>query len=332
MNRRFVIVIAVLLALATVLGACNQAPAPAPTATPVPPTPTPGEAPTAAARGGVDVALANIVQPELAVLARANGVEILAEDYMKELSEQLYYITDRYGVDWNDEQAQAQLPPFQDQVLQQMIQVELARQLAEAESIAVSEEEVEESLTKTQADILAAGSYESYEAFLTAMGLDDAAFRKQIRTVLIFEKLGAAHGAPEQLEQIHASHILVETKETADEVLAKLQAGESFADLAKTYSIDTSNKDNGGDLGWFPKGMMVASFDDAAWALEPGQTSEVVQTEFGYHIILLQEREVRELSEDIRPTVQEQYFQEWFSGKMAAANVEVLMQFSAPAS
>ncbi|HVG31886.1 MAG TPA: peptidylprolyl isomerase [Pyrinomonadaceae bacterium] len=77
---------------------------------------------------------------------------------------------------------------------------------------------------------------------------------------------------------------------TAEDVLRRARAGESFEKLAQEYSADPSNKNKGGDLGWFGRGRMVKAFEDAAFALQPGQISEVVQTEFGYHIIKVEER------------------------------------------
>ncbi len=84
--------------------------------------------------------------------------------------------------------------------------------------------------------------------------------------------------------KIHCAHILVEKLSVAQELKTKLSKGESFANLAKQYSIDTSKK-RGGDLGFFGRGMMVAEFEKAAFALEKGQVSDIVKTQFGYHII-----------------------------------------------
>jgi len=84
--------------------------------------------------------------------------------------------------------------------------------------------------------------------------------------------------------KIHCAHILVEKLGVAQEIKVKLSKGESFTKLAKQYSIDVS-KNKGGDLGLFGRGMMVKEFEKAAFALEKGQISDIVKTQFGYHII-----------------------------------------------
>ncbi len=93
-----------------------------------------------------------------------------------------------------------------------------------------------------------------------------------------------------QPERIHARHILVSGDETLAKVQEELKAGKSFDVVAKEYSIDPGSAANGGDLGEFPKGVMVAEFEKAAFALKnPGDVSEPVKTQFGWHIIKLEE-------------------------------------------
>ncbi len=85
-------------------------------------------------------------------------------------------------------------------------------------------------------------------------------------------------------DKIRCAHILVEKQSVALEILDKLNKGESFAKLAEQYSTDGTRK-RGGDLGYFGRGMMVREFEEAAFKLNKGETSGLVKTQFGYHII-----------------------------------------------
>ncbi len=92
-------------------------------------------------------------------------------------------------------------------------------------------------------------------------------------------------------EQRSAQHILVEEKELAESLLEEIQLGADFSELARIHSIDTSTKDSGGDLGYFERDIMVPEFDEAVFEMGIGELSEVVETDYGYHIIRLTEIE-----------------------------------------
>ncbi|MGU3401250.1 peptidylprolyl isomerase [Brucellaceae bacterium D45D] len=98
---------------------------------------------------------------------------------------------------------------------------------------------------------------------------------------------------PPQVE-VRARHILVKTKEEADAIIKKLEGGAKFEDLAKESSTDGSAA-NGGDLGYFSEGQMVPEFEKATFALKPGEyTKEPVQTQFGFHVIQLEDRRTKQ--------------------------------------
>lgn len=94
-------------------------------------------------------------------------------------------------------------------------------------------------------------------------------------------------------EEVQARHILVETEDKAKELITKIKAGEDFAKLAKENSKDPGSKDNGGDLGFFTRGQMVPEFENAAFSLTKGGVSDPVKTQFGFHILKLEEKRFR---------------------------------------
>lgn len=124
-------------------------------------------------------------------------------------------------------------------------------------------------------------------------------------------------------DRVRASHILFmtdgkdqeeipEIKAKAEEVLGRIRNGADFAELAKEHSEDTVSAQKGGDLGWVTRGQMVVNFEDAAFALEEGETSDLVETEYGFHIIRVHERDearyqpFEEVEDDIRDRLREE--------------------------
>jgi peptidyl-prolyl cis-trans isomerase C len=151
----------------------------------------------------------------------------------------------------------------------------------------------------------------------------------------------------QQGERVRASHILIRVEENADaktketarakaaDVLKQLKSGKDFAELAKHYSQDPGSAANGGDLGYFMQGQMVGPFEQAAFALKPGEMSEVVETPFGFHIIKAADRQaartvpIDEVKPQIEQFLQNQQRQEkteaFISTLKAKGKVEVLI-------
>ncbi|MBT1070654.1 peptidylprolyl isomerase [Pelotalea chapellei] len=229
------------------------------------------------------------------VLAEVNGSTITTGDYNRELKNLPEYL-----------KAMADTPQGRKEMLDTMVIRELILQQASKEGVDKGPE-IEEKMKDLKKRLIV-------EAYLkkkveTDSQVSDADLKKFYQQNIDKFKAG---------EQIKASHILVKTEKEAKDLLAQIKSGANFEELAKKHSVDSSAA-KGGDLGWFGKGSMVPAFEKAALALKEGQVSDVVKSDFGFHIIKLTgkrpagTRPFEEVKEQIKgaimPTKQQEIFQ-----------------------
>ncbi|MGQ9602480.1 MAG: peptidylprolyl isomerase [Candidatus Bipolaricaulia bacterium] len=144
-------------------------------------------------------------------------------------------------------------------------------------------------------------------------------------------------------EMVRARHILVKVAQDApeaevakarariEEIKKELAAGANFAELARKYSEDEGTAQKGGDLGWFQRGQMVKEFEEAAFALKVGEVSEIVRSQYGFHIIKLEDRKPATTFEEVKDQVRSAYisekgqeqFDNWYQQIRAAAEVKI---------
>ncbi len=131
----------------------------------------------------------------------------------------------------------------------------------------------------------------------------------------------------DDLVVIRASHILVKTEEEGKGILERLNQGEDFAKLAEELSADKASSVLGGDLGYFGKGSMIAEFEEAAFALNPGETSDLVKTEVGYHIIRVEDKKdtFESLKDDIISFLKEQKYYDNLQEIREKAKVKIFL-------
>src|SRR5690606_1429890 len=207
------------------------------------------------------------------VVVETNAGDITKEEFYEELK-------DRYGA----------------QVLEEMVMTKVLEGKYE-----VTDEDVE-----SEIEFMKDTYGDSYDLIVQQNLGDEESLRQLIRTSLLREQaaLEDVEITDEEIKERYerskyefdAQHILVEDLETAEEVKQKLDAGVDFAELAKEYSVDSS-AESGGDLGTFSAGKMVKEFEDAVYSMEPGDISDPVESEFGFHIIKVNDK--REVEEDI---------------------------------
>jgi parvulin-like peptidyl-prolyl isomerase len=158
------------------------------------------------------------------------------------------------------------------------------------------------------------------QQLLDRNGLTEADLRKQLEKSVLRDKLEAAIGQEQVAgtqDQIHVRQIETLDESTAKEAQSELESGADFADVAQQVSVDGSTRLKGGDMGWFPRGGSTKSiqFEDAAFALQPGQTSELIQDDDGYHIIQMLERDsARSIPADQLTAQRSKSFDTWLSG------------------
>jgi peptidyl-prolyl cis-trans isomerase SurA len=247
------------------------------------------------------------------------GDEIISDS---ELEIQLTLYVNQMGMEVTSE---AQKSELKAEMLEQMVNDRLLLLAAQKDTtIEVSSREVEEAVKEQLDRVRSEFTDEEFKAQLKAEGLTESELKKRYREQtkekmmtdrLIASKLSKVSvstrevkdfyemykdSIPDQPEAVKLSHILLEigpSSETLDTLKGKAERirdlaeqGEDFARLASSYSDDPSGE-RGGDLGFFKKGDMIPKFEEVAFSLKPGEISDVVETQFGYHIIKVEERQ-----------------------------------------
>ncbi len=239
-------------------------------------------------------------------------------------------------------------------ILEMLVQDSLIKSFVLSSGYTISDD-----LFKTKYDELKKMLAEDAEtkAMYDTIGVTDAFLEKQVQGSILMEEFtktvnGMIDAETAKLDALYASepiqvkarHILVEDEATAKEVKAKLDAGEDFAALVTQYSKDTGSVSAGGDLGYFAKGVMVPEFDAVAFSSPIGTISEPVQSQFGYHIInvedvqtvnqLIENGEDEAVINDFKQQIKKDLYTEYYKIKVdelkAAATIETFIEKVTP--
>jgi hypothetical protein len=223
------------------------------------------------------------VQPTEALAALVNGQPITLAAFQIELQRQEAQLASM-GV------VPADRGVFETSVLSGLIDQVLIEQAATIQGLAVTEDELS---TELALDIETAGGEAVWRAWLAENGLTEEEYRASIRSALLTGKIRdlVIASVPDNVEQVHARHILVSTEAEAQAIYQQLQAGTEFGELALAHSLDVSTRDMGGDLGWFAREQLLEPVvAEVAFGLEPGQISAPFASSLGYHVVQTLER------------------------------------------
>jgi parvulin-like peptidyl-prolyl isomerase len=322
---RSISTLSILLFACLALAACSDS---QPAGTSGPPTssalPAIGTPPPAQAGYCPDGGAVTVLSGET-LAARVNGQPIPLSLYERQANQSEVALIQQ-GVDPNSDQGKEALKGLREQVLAQLIDDALVEQEAKKQNINVSPNDINDHVQQVIND---AGSQAKFDQYLKNNQLTLQDLCQQIRANLFGEVMIAqvTQNLPTRVEQVHVAHILFAKKEDADAALQKLKSGTAFAALAKQVSQDEATRDNGGDLGWFPRNVMPPEFEQAAFALQPGEISGVVSTQLGLHILKLLERDAaRALLPDLIQNQRLAAYNTWLEGLRAKAKIEKLLQ------
>jgi len=214
-----------------------------------------------------------------------------------------------------------------------MLEILAGEQIVKSEAphygINVTEEEVDQELRRiaeSENDNVTDSEFQEwYRQQLSKTGLSNNEYRDLIGTRLLAARLNEywAQKVPTVAEQVHLYAILVRKYEEAQKVKEKVEAGEDFASLAQEVSLHEESRQRGGELGWFPWGVMNPSIDYVIFNLDIDEISEPLPAEDGYYLFLVAEKAAaREIDEESVKALQSKALENWLLGEMQYHDIE----------
>ncbi|OGO16507.1 MAG: hypothetical protein A2Z14_07245 [Chloroflexi bacterium RBG_16_48_8] len=247
--------------------------------------------------------------------ALVNGEAITLEEYESELAR----YQDARGTDLATDKEDSEI------VIHALIERLLLMQGAYSFGLIPEENDLATELEQLIADM---GGEESYLSWLEENHFTTTSFEKALMKERLATRMVEKIISNVPLTELHANarHILVASQAQAENLRQEILAGADFAELAVLYSMDLSTRPAGGDLGWFPRGTLtMSSVEEALFQLQPGEISDVIASELGYHIVQLVSLEDRALSYEALITRQQQAVENWLNEKWAQADIEIFV-------
>ncbi|WP_353094426.1 peptidylprolyl isomerase [Tissierella praeacuta] len=280
---------------------------------------------------------------EEGIVAKVDGDKITQEEFDSD-----FQVFKRISEQQLGEDAMSQVgedgKTLEETLKQKIIEKLIMERIVEKESKKMNIEITSDEIQKQMEEyVKAMGGEEKFDEFLKNNHISKEFFEENLRKELLFNKYRDAflddiqinekevkkyfEENKEELIVVKASHILVKTEEEGKKVLKRLEAGEDFAKVASEVSIDKTSSMQGGSLPYFAKGDMIAEFEEAAFALSPGEISDLVHTEVGYHIIKVEDKKdtYEALKDDIVKVLKDDKYLEEMKELRNKAKVKILL-------